>query len=110
MRRNAKYKTIETYIRDRIQSGELNPGDRIETEKQLGEKFNIDPVSAAMNGGEDFQLLIAVPILQAEKFRRDFQTFDVIGHLALSEAGTVLVAPGGAELPLRAQGWPEESI
>lgn len=77
---------------------------------ELGEKFNIDPVSAAMNGGEDFQLLIAVPILQAEKFRRDFQTFDVIGHLALSEAGTVLVAPGGAELPLRAQGWPEESI
>ena len=75
----------------------------------LGEKFNIDPVSAAMNGGEDFQLLIAVPILQAEKFRRDFQTFDVIGHLALNEAGTVLVAPGGAELPLRAQGW-QESI
>ena len=45
MRKNAKYKTIETYIRDRIQSGELNPGDRIETEKQLGEKFNIGHIT-----------------------------------------------------------------
>lgn len=74
---------------------------------ELGRMLDIDPVSAAMNGGEDCQLLLAIPILQAEKFRRDFQTFDVIGHLAQPEAGTVLVTPTGAELPLKAQGWPE---
>ena len=74
---------------------------------ELGQMLDIDPVSAAMNGGEDFQLLLAIPILQAEKFRREFQTFDVIGHLAQPEAGTVLVTPTGAELPLKAQGWPE---
>lgn len=76
---------------------------------QLGKELDIDPVSAAMNGGDDCQLLLAVPILQAEKFRRDFQAFDIIGHLALEEAGTVLVTPEGAELPLRAQGWTEQS-
>lgn len=75
---------------------------------ELGRKLDLDPVSAAMNGGEDFQLLFVVPILQAEKFRRDFQTFDIIGHLAQKEVGTVLVTPEGVELPLRAQGWKEE--
>lgn len=72
---------------------------------QLGKELDIDPISAAMNGGDDCQLLIVIPIMSAEKFRRDFQTFDVIGHLALPEAGAVLVTPDGVELPLSAQGW-----
>jgi thiamine-monophosphate kinase len=74
---------------------------------ELGRKLDLDPVSAAMNGGEDYQLLFVVPIACAEKFRRDFQTFDIIGHLAQPEVGTVLVTPEGVELPLRAQGWKE---
>lgn len=74
----------------------------------LGQELGIDTVSAAMNGGDDCRLLFAIPILQAEKFRREFQTFDIIGHLALPEAGAVLVTPEGVELPLRAQGWPNE--
>lgn len=71
----------------------------------LGKELNIDPVSAAMNGGDDCQLLFTIPILKLEKFRHDFQSFDIIGHLALPEAGTVLVTPDGVELPLKAQGW-----
>lgn len=74
----------------------------------FGKELDIDPVSAAMNGGDDFRLLFTIPILSAERFRREFQTFDVIGHLAQTEVGAVLVTPEGAELPLRAQGWPEE--
>lgn len=72
---------------------------------QLGREFDIDPVSAAMNGGDDCRLLFTIPILQLEKFRKDFQTFDIIGHLALPEVGAVLVTPDGVELPLSAQGW-----
>ncbi len=74
----------------------------------LGKKLDIDPVSAAMNGGEDYQLLFTIPISQYEKFRHDFQTFDIIGHLALPEVGAVLVTPEGLEMPLKAQGWPEK--
>ena len=33
------------------------------------------------------------------------QTFDVIGHLAQSDVGAVLVAPDGMEYPMKAQGW-----
>jgi len=75
---------------------------------ELGRKLDLDPVSAAMNGGEDYQLLLVVPILKLEKFRRDFQTFDIIGHLAQEEVGTVLVTPEGVEFPIHAQGWKEE--
>lgn len=76
----------------------------------LGKELNIDPVSAAMNGGEDCKLLFVIPILQAELFRKEFQTFEVIGHLARPEVGAVLVSPDGLEHPMRAQGWPEEDL
>ena len=76
---------------------------------QLGKELDIDPVSAAMNGGDDCRLLFVVPILHLEKFRREFQTFDIIGHLAQPEAGTVLVTPEGVEFPVKAQGWAGES-
>lgn len=75
---------------------------------ELGRKLDLDPISAAMNGGEDYQILFTIPILKLDKFRHDFQTFDIIGHLAQPEVGTVLVTPEGVELPLRAQGWKEE--
>lgn len=74
-----------------------------------GKELDIDPISAAMNGGEDFRLLFTIPILSAERFRRDFQTFDIIGHLAQPEVGAVLVSPDGLEHPILAQGWKEQN-
>lgn len=74
----------------------------------LGRELDLDPVSAAMNGGEDYKLLFTIPILKLEKFRKDFQTFDIIGHLAQPDAGTVLVTPEGMEFPVSAQGWNNE--
>lgn len=71
----------------------------------LGKDLDIDPVSAAMNGGDDYKILFTVPILKLEKFRKDFQTFDIIGHLAQPEVGAVLVTPEGLEFPVSAQGW-----
>lgn len=71
----------------------------------LGKELNIDPVSAALNGGEDYRMLFTIPIGKHDKFRHDFQTFDIIGHLAKPEVGAVIVTPDGVELPLKAQGW-----
>ena len=71
----------------------------------LGKEMNIDPVSAALNGGEDYRLLFTIPIGKHDKFRHDFQTFDIIGHLAKPEVGAALVTPDGVELPMKAQGW-----
>lgn len=73
----------------------------------LGKEMNIDPISAALNGGEDYRLLFTIPIGKHDKFRHDFQTFDIIGHLAKPEVGAVVVTPDGVELPMKAQGWNE---
>lgn len=74
----------------------------------IGKEFNIDPISAALNGGEDYRLLFTIPIGKHDKFRHDFQTFDVIGHLAKPEVGAAVVTPDGVELPIKAQGWNNE--
>ena len=74
----------------------------------LGKEMDFDPVSAAMNGGEDCRVLLAVPIAQFENFRHDFQAFDIIGHLAQADVGAVLVTPDGLEHRVSAPGWPSE--
>ncbi len=74
----------------------------------LGRELDIDPISAALNGGEDYRLLFTIPIGKHDKFRHDFQTFDIIGHLARPEAGAAVVTPDGVELPIKAQGWNNE--
>ena len=74
----------------------------------LGKEMDIDPMSAALNGGEDYRLLFTIPIGKHDKFRHDFQTFDIIGHMAKPEVGAALVTPDGVELPLKAQGWNNE--
>lgn len=74
----------------------------------VGKQLDIDPVSAAMNGGDDFQLLFTVPILSLETLRKEFPTFEIIGHLALEGVGSIFVLPTGAELPITAPGWKNE--
>lgn len=71
----------------------------------LGKEMNIDPISAAMNGGDDYVLMFVIPSSQFEKFSKEFKTFEVIGHLAKQEVGAVLVTPDGLEHPISAQGW-----
>jgi len=75
---------------------------------ELGKTLDMDPVSAAMNGGDDCRVLLAVPISKFEEFRKDFQTFDIIGHLAQSDVGAVLVSPDGLEHRVSAPGWPKQ--
>ena len=73
---------------------------------ELGKSLDLDPVSAAMSGGDDYRVLLCVPLSAYESFRKDFQTFDIIGHLARAEVGAVLVSPDGLEHPVSAPGWP----
>lgn len=68
----------------------------------IAKELDIDPISAAMNGGDDYRLLFTIPISDYERFRTDFQVFDIIGHLALPQVGAVLVSPDGLEHPITA--------
>ena len=72
-------------------------GNTFDTAKEL----DIDPVTAALRGGDDCRLLFTIPIGKHDRFRHDFQTFDIIGHLAKPEVGSVIVTPDGLEMDVK---------
>lgn len=84
--------------------------DRIPIAKQtyaLAEELHADPVVAALNGGEDHELLFTVPLALQEKVMR-LGCVDVIGHIMPEATGAYLVTPDGADIRLRAQGFREK--
>ncbi|MDE6668064.1 MAG: thiamine-phosphate kinase [Muribaculaceae bacterium] len=70
----------------------------------MAEELNMNLVTAAMNGGEDYELLFTVPLTDHEKVK-DLEGVRMIGYITKPELGCALVTRDGAELPIRAQGW-----
>ena len=71
----------------------------------MAEEIDMDVVTAAMNGGDDYKFLFVIPLDKHETFRKEFHDFEIIGHLAQADVGPVLVTPEGAEIPIHAQGY-----
>ena len=71
----------------------------------MAEELNMDAITAALNGGDDYKFLFAVPVQEHERFHKEFPNVDIIGHLCKPEAGAMLITPEGAEITLRAQGY-----
>lgn len=67
-------------------------------------EFNIQPVTAAMNGGEDYELLFTVPLSDHDKIKR-VNGVTVIGHITHNNDGLQLVSHDGSLIPIQAQGW-----
>ena len=70
----------------------------------LAEEMHIDPVIAALNGGEDHELLFTVPLDKQEAVMR-LGLVDVIGHITKEESGVILVTPDGEGIALKAQAF-----
>ena len=70
----------------------------------LAEEMHIDPVIAALNGGEDHELLFTVPLEMQERVMQ-LGLVDVIGHITREESGVVLVTPDGEGIALKAQAF-----
>lgn len=68
------------------------------------EEMNLNPTLAAMNGGEDYELLFTIRQNDFEKIR-SINGIHVIGHVTAESAGLALVDKSDHETPLRAQGW-----
>ncbi|MBO5697685.1 MAG: thiamine-phosphate kinase [Alistipes sp.] len=71
---------------------------------ELAEEMHIDPVIAALNGGEDHELLFTVPLEKQEAVMR-LGLVDVIGHITKEESGVILVTPDGEGIALKAQAF-----
>lgn len=81
--------------------------DRIPIDYQtaiMAEELNMNLVTAAMNGGEDYELLFTVPLTDKEKVEH-LPGVKMIGYITAPSLGAALVTRDGNEIPIRAQGW-----
>lgn len=81
--------------------------DRIPIDYQtavMAEELNMNLVMAAMNGGEDYELLFTVPLADNEKIEK-LKGVTMIGYVTSPDLGAAMVTRDGAEIPVRAQGW-----
>ena len=67
-------------------------------------EFNVDPVTTALNGGEDYELLFTIKQEDYEKVASN-PNFTVIGHITDKASGVNLVDKNGSHIALKAQGW-----
>lgn len=67
-------------------------------------KFQLDPITCALNGGEDYELLFTVDPSDLEKVRVMPDIF-IAGEIVSSDDGINLHTSGGNIHPLKAQGW-----
>lgn len=70
----------------------------------MAEELGMNLVTAALNGGEDYELLFTVPLTSHEAVEK-LKGVKVIGHITKEDLGCALITRDGAEIPLRAQGW-----
>lgn len=69
------------------------------------EEFNLNPVMAALSGGEDYELLFTIAPKDFEKIK-NHPDFTIIGHAVDLEQGNFMVLRGSNELSqITAQGW-----
>lgn len=71
----------------------------------LAQELHIDPVVAALNGGDDHELLFTVPLTMQEKVMKLGLGVEVIGHITEQSAGAALITPDGNTVALKAQGF-----
>lgn len=70
----------------------------------MAEELNMNLVTAALNGGEDYELLFTVPLSKHDAVSA-IPGVKVIGHMTAPSLGSYLIARDGSEIQLRAQGW-----
>ena len=71
---------------------------------KLAEEFNIDPMTPALNGGEDYELLFTVPLETLDMISA-LQSVKVIGHMTSDASEKFIVGDDGSQVEISAQGW-----
>ena len=70
----------------------------------MAEELGMNLVTAALNGGEDYELLFTVPLSRHEDVSK-IKGVSVIGHICKPEMGCAMVTRDGGEIEIKAQGW-----
>ncbi|MGQ8336094.1 thiamine-phosphate kinase [Sunxiuqinia sp. A32] len=72
--------------------------------KKMADELSINPLVAALNGGEDYELLFTISMSDHDKIKND-PDITIIGHITEETSGTNLIIGDGNAVPLTAQGW-----
>jgi len=67
-------------------------------------EFKIDPTTAALNGGEDYELLFTIKPSDFEKLK-NHPDIHFIGHIHDNANQNVMISKIGTIVPIQAQGW-----
>ena len=67
-------------------------------------KFQMDPVTCALSGGEDYELLFTIDPKDVDKVKF-LPDIYIAGEIVKAEDGITLHTQGGAIHPITAQGW-----
>lgn len=81
--------------------------DRIPIDYQtavMAEEIGMNLVTAALNGGEDYELLFTIP-LHLHDTIDTIEGIKIIGHITKEEYGCIMETRDGGEIGLKAQGW-----
>ena len=81
--------------------------DKLPIEKQTFEtaaEFSMDPNTAALNGGEDYELLFTIDQKDFEKMK-NHDDITTIGYMHAPDLGKVMVTNNKNTIELTAQGW-----
>ena len=70
----------------------------------MAEELNMNVTTCALNGGEDYELVFAVPIGDREKVEA-IEDVHLIGYITDQRYGHILVSRDNQEFELKAQGW-----
>ncbi|MBQ3914736.1 MAG: thiamine-phosphate kinase, partial [Paludibacteraceae bacterium] len=70
----------------------------------MAEEMNLDIVTCALNGGEDYELLFTIDQKDYEKII-PVEDVNIIGYIQKTELGCNLVGRNGEEIALKAQGF-----
>ena len=68
------------------------------------EEFDIDSTTVALNGGEDYELLMTISQQDFPKIKAN-PNLTVIGYMTEASAGMHLVTRAETKVPIKAQGW-----
>jgi thiamine-monophosphate kinase len=74
------------------------------TTVNMAEEFKINPITAALNGGEDYELLFTIGQKDFEQIRL-IPGISVIGHMTDSKDRVYLVTTDEQLVEIKAQGW-----
>jgi len=68
------------------------------------EEFKLSPLTAALNGGEDYELLFTIHQSDYEKIKNS-PHISFVGFITDDPQSVEIITKGGGRFPVQAQGW-----